>query len=167
MLLISKNMLSNCTNFVEEVSLLQSMGQKMGVIVDRTPKCHAEIAGEGIEYTWGHQKNYFHCQPLSVKRSKTDFRKLVTKCCSRELITKQLVRKFSKRARDYIIAYHAVENHGNKIKQLTSDKKGKGENKAEVDKSTVVKVERMKRAFKTHRCAMDFDTKFLKSEFSC
>ncbi len=24
-----------------------------GVVVDRTPKCHCKIAGEGIEYSWG------------------------------------------------------------------------------------------------------------------
>ena len=75
------------------------------------------------------------------------------------------MRKFSKRARDYIIAYHAVENHNNEIKELTLNKKGNAENTVVIDESTVVKVERMKREFKTHRCAMDFDTKFLKSDF--
>jgi hypothetical protein len=30
----------------------------MGVLVDRTPKCHCELAGEGIEYSWGCSKNY-------------------------------------------------------------------------------------------------------------
>ena len=100
-----------------------------------------------------------------MKRSKTEFRKLVRQCCSRELVTKELVRKFSKRARDYIIAYHAVENHENEINKLTMNKKGSAENTVIIDESTVVKVERMKQEFKTHRCAMDFDTKFLKSDF--
>ena len=160
-----KSILGNCTDLAEEECLLQSMGRKMGIIIDRTPKCHAEIAGEGIEYTWGFQKNHFRRQPISMKRSKTEFRKLVRKCCSRELVTKAIVRKFSKRARDYIIAYHTVENHNNEIKKLTLNKKGNAENTVVIDDSTVVKVERMKREFKTHRCAMDFDTKFLKSDF--
>ena len=45
-----KYLLSSCKDFEEEESLLQSMGRKMGVLVDRTPKCHCELAGEGIEY---------------------------------------------------------------------------------------------------------------------
>ena len=66
-----------------------------------------------------------------------------------KLVTKKLVRKFSKRARDYIIAYHAVENHENKIKKLMMEKKGKAENTIIIDDSTIVKVERMKQEFKT------------------
>ena len=137
----------------------------MGVAIDCIPKCHAEIAGEGIEYTWGYQKNHYRRQPLSMKRSKTEFRRLVSECCSRKQITKELVRKFSKRARDYIIAYHAVENHDKESTKLTSTNKGNVKGSVTPEESTVVKVERMKRAFKTHRCAMDFDTKFIKSEF--
>ena len=40
-------------DFQNEKTLLQLHGEKFGVTVDRTPKCHPEIAGEGIEYGWG------------------------------------------------------------------------------------------------------------------
>ena len=46
-----KKMLSSCTNFSEEEYLLQSMGRKLGVTINHTPKRHAEPDGEGIEYT--------------------------------------------------------------------------------------------------------------------
>ena len=46
-----KFLMSNCQDSEEEESLFQSMGRAMGVIVDRTPKCHCEVAGEGIEYS--------------------------------------------------------------------------------------------------------------------
>ena len=49
-----KNIVASCTDFAEEESLLQSMGRRMGVAIDRTPKCHAEITGEGIEYPLGY-----------------------------------------------------------------------------------------------------------------
>ena len=75
------------------------------------------------------------------------------------------MRKFSKRARDYIIAYHAVENHDKESTKLPSTNKGNVEGSVTPEESTVVKVERIKQAFKTHRCAMDFDTNFIKSEF--
>jgi hypothetical protein len=39
--------------------MLQSIGQILGVVVDRTPKCHCKIAGEGIEYSWGLAKNHY------------------------------------------------------------------------------------------------------------
>jgi hypothetical protein len=37
------------SDFLHELTLLQYYGQKLGVQVDRTPKCHPEMAGEGIE----------------------------------------------------------------------------------------------------------------------
>ena len=49
----------NCLDFEEEETLLQSMGKEMGVLVDRTPKCHCELAGEGIEYSWSCAKKIF------------------------------------------------------------------------------------------------------------
>jgi hypothetical protein len=46
-----KLLMANCVDFEEEESLLQANGREMGVIVDRTSKCHCELAREGIEYT--------------------------------------------------------------------------------------------------------------------
>jgi hypothetical protein len=46
-----KYLMANCTGFVEEESLLQSMGHQMGEIIDRTPKCHPDLVGEGIKYS--------------------------------------------------------------------------------------------------------------------
>jgi hypothetical protein len=65
-----KYLMANCTNFMEEESLLQSNGQKMGVIIDRTTKCHCELAGEGVEYSWACTKNEFRKKPIRQKKSK-------------------------------------------------------------------------------------------------
>ena len=51
--------MAGCMDFEEEETMLQYMGTKMGVVVDRSPKGHAEIAGEGIEYSWGCMKNHY------------------------------------------------------------------------------------------------------------
>ena len=164
-----KYLLSQCTDFAEEESLLQSMGRKMGVTIDQTPKCHEELAGEGIKYTWGYCKNHYRRMLLALKRSKTSFRKVVSDCCSREKVTKEVVRKFSKRARQYILAYYAVTNHADECKTLTENGNKKKDciiDLTGAEESTVVKVEQMKMAFKTHRCAMDFDADFIKSEFT-
>jgi hypothetical protein len=38
------------SDFVNEKTMLQHIGEKLGCFMDRTPKCHPEKAGEGIEY---------------------------------------------------------------------------------------------------------------------
>ena len=43
-------------DFLDEVTLLKYYAQQMGVCVDFTPKCHPEVAGEGIEYDLGYIK---------------------------------------------------------------------------------------------------------------
>jgi hypothetical protein len=156
-----KHLLSSCTDFEEEESLLQSMGRRMGVLVDRTPKCHCELAGEGIEYSWGCSKNYYRSLPLKEKKTKELFKTSVRKCLSREILTTNRVRSFSRRARQYILAYHALN-----LQQL-QQVSGKDDNIISMLQNeaqiTPAKIEHMVKEFKTHRCAMDFDGAFIKS----
>jgi hypothetical protein len=54
--------------------------------MDRTPKCHCELAGEGIEYAWGCAKNHYRRQPLKDKRARqgqlpSDSEKMLFKKC--------------------------------------------------------------------------------------
>ena len=65
--------------FQDEETLLQYHGRLLGVVVDRTPKCHPEITGMGIEYDWGASKLYYCCLRISDKRTKEKFRKSVKK----------------------------------------------------------------------------------------
>ena len=49
-----REMMRNCLNLIEEETLLQTSACKMverrdNILVDRTPKYHPEISGEGIE----------------------------------------------------------------------------------------------------------------------
>ena len=45
--------MSKQPDFLEEETLLQYYARELGVESDRSPKCHPEIAGEGIEFDWG------------------------------------------------------------------------------------------------------------------
>jgi hypothetical protein len=54
-----KHLMSSCTDFEEEETMLQSMATMICVQVDRSPKCHCEIAGEGIKYAWACAKNHY------------------------------------------------------------------------------------------------------------
>jgi hypothetical protein len=78
--------------------MLQYYGRLMGVVVDRTPKCHCELAGEGIKYSWAASKNKYRRFPVGAKKGKEQFRNLVSECLSRQVITTKLVRAFSWRA---------------------------------------------------------------------
>ncbi len=77
----------------------------MNALIDRTPKCHCELAGEGIEYSWGCAENEYHRQPLSAKKKKETFREMFRKSIAKDVLTKERVRLFSKRAREYMCAY--------------------------------------------------------------
>ena len=60
--------LSRCPDFQDELTKLQWVASQLGVIVERTPKCHPELAGEDIEYAWGFAKAYY--RSLSMKHKK-------------------------------------------------------------------------------------------------
>jgi hypothetical protein len=152
-----KLLLGNCIDFEEEESLLQSKGRLLGAKIDRTPKCHCELAGEGIEYSWGCAKNFFRQQPLKDKRKKENFRNTVRHCISEKVLTFERVRKFSRRAREYILAYHTL--HSQQQQQPPSS----ASSETDTHLITPMKIEALVKDFKTHRCALDFDKGFIKA----
>ena len=50
---------SECEDFVKEKGALQEIVESRGHILILFPKCHPELAGCGIEYSWGKSKQYF------------------------------------------------------------------------------------------------------------
>ena len=59
--------MTECADFKQEETALQYLGSQLGVTVRLTPKFHAELAGEGVEYSWAHAKAYYRRMPLSRK----------------------------------------------------------------------------------------------------
>ena len=58
-----RELMRKCQNFIEEETLLQTNACNMGerrdhIITDRTPKCHPQLYGEGIDHPWGCANNY-------------------------------------------------------------------------------------------------------------
>ena len=92
------------------------------------------------------------CQlyPLAPKRRKENFDKLVDKCISRETITKDLVRKFSGRARRYMLTYKSLEMRANSSAETEVE-----------SKMSLAKIESMTKIIKSHRAALDFDKNFI------
>ena len=60
-----KDMMADLPDFVEEKTLLQyhaesrSIEDGQQILLIRSPKCHPEVAGEGIEYDWGGAKKWY------------------------------------------------------------------------------------------------------------
>ena len=107
------HLMAECSDFKAEKSILQYIGDEYSVKVIFSPKYHCELAGEGIEYAWGFAKCLYRRIPLIKKKSLANFLKCVNYSLSRELMTKERIRRFSRRARRYISTYyifHVGEN---------------------------------------------------------
>ena len=144
-----------CADFVNEEGMLQTVGRELGVTVLLTPKCHAEIAGEGIEYLWACAKGAYRSLPLNPKKKKENFKASVRYALSNEVITVPRIRRFARRAHQYLIAYHALDSG-----QLSTEMQD------DCLKYGPVAVSKLIQSFKTHRCAMDFDFKFVMNELN-
>ena len=83
---------------------------------------------------------------------------LVLKCTSREVLMTEMIIKFSRRARSYMLSYKALEIVGEEGREEgTGDK---------VDISfdiTHKQIENMQKIIKSHRAALDFDRGFIAS----
>ena len=103
-----RHLMENCADFQEEETMLQTMARQMGLEVDHSPKCHCELAGEGIEYAWGCAKNYYRRLLLEKKKGRDNFIASVRESISRNNVTRLRVQKFVKRARRYMAGYHIL-----------------------------------------------------------
>jgi len=98
---------------------------------------------------------------LQSKKGKENFKEAVKKCISRDLLTTERIRKFSRHACQYICAYYKIYNEQKNREQQQQHQT------YQVDESTTpVKLEKLVKEFKTHRCAMDFDSSFCKVIFT-
>lgn len=147
-----RHLMGMCEDFLHEEGMMEYIGSKLGVEVMLTPKCHAEIAGEGVEYMWALAKGTYRSLALKEKKGKDNFVISVRKCLSEQVITTERIRKFSRRARQYLVAYHAIDT--GQVDEATQ---------AECSKYGPIAMEKLIGQFKTHRCAMDFDYKFVMS----
>jgi hypothetical protein len=90
-----RHLLAECSDFKNEETALQYLGSQLGVVVLLTPKFHAELAGEGVEYSWAHAKAFYRRMPLARKRGREKFKQLVKDCvCPVNVLTKERIEKF-------------------------------------------------------------------------
>ena len=131
--------LSNCPDFANEITALQEAFLRRGHICVMSPKGHPELAGVGIEYSWGKSKKFFRAHN---KQDMTGFNDLILRSMARAVLPLRSVRKFARKARAYAEAYRT----------------------GEVDGRSHVDVERMIKQFKAHRNAVDFHGKWISEQ---
>lgn len=156
-----RHILANCNDFKDEETALEYLGTQLGVTVTLTPKFHAELAGEGVEYSWAHSKSVYRRLPISQKKGRDNFKQLVRDCtCPETVLTKVRIEKFAARARAYICTYHHLEQQKQRAASQNSD------NNASPKQQELLfsQIERLSKALRGHRCALDFDLGFIHSE---
>ena len=106
-------MVSALPDFVREKTLLQYHAESRSktdgcqIMMIRSPKCHPEIAGEGIEYDWAAAKSFYRRLKKEDKDTKEKFTKRVQE--SLDSINLNARQSFSRRAREYMLAYDAIQ----------------------------------------------------------
>jgi hypothetical protein len=122
------------------------------VKVVRTPKCHSEIAGEGIEYNWGCGKGLYRRLPLSAKKTKIKFRESTKKSLDmNEVLTIRRRRLFSKRAREYMVAYSILDNNNSEEEVDNNNSNDNGKPEETKPQMTTYLIKKIVKQYKSHR----------------
>ena len=151
---------------------LAFIAEKLGVDIDFSPKCHPELAGEGIEYSWGFAKRMYRREWLwqdDKDRKRKDFFDLVRKVLSGKdngALNKERIRRMAGRARGYIVAYLMIEEQGAGSESSSSGSSSSdgasGGGEKGLSSVSFNMIEKMVKSYKTHRSALDFDFKFIR-----
>jgi hypothetical protein len=133
-----KHVLAEQPDFKNEPSAMEMQFAARGDVLLMSVKGHPEIAGKGIEYSWGCSKKYFRkindCKPTSLHEN-------IKKSMSENNLPLSRVRKFARKAREFARLYYEcrgtciVESHA--------------------------AVEGMYKKRKTHRSALDMFSNFV------
>mmetsp|Transcript_46989 Transcript_46989/g.123819 ORF Transcript_46989/g.123819 Transcript_46989/m.123819 type:complete len:759 (+) Transcript_46989:1223-3499(+) len=132
--------LSSCWDFAHEKTALQEYVESRGHILRMCVKGHPELAGVGIEYSWGRAKQKFR-RDVNDRVSGHLHRNIV-KCFSREpkFLPLSRIRKYARKTRAYRRAYRDGKSN------------------------SLASLEKLVKQYKQHRSAEVFDRKFVHDE---
>ena len=132
-------LMSQCEDFKNEKSAMEVVAEKLSLLhgikvqLLTTTKYHCEVAGDGIEYDWGYSKKTYRRIPLSDKKGKAKFVHCVKE--SLRSVSIGLARKFSAKARRYMLTYQVFDNAGD-----YEDFEAKGLSYQEIEKHVTAKT---------------------------
>ena len=139
-------MAAKLQDFKSELPWMCHVMAKLGARCVFTPKAHCELAGRGVEYIFGCSKVYFRQENAKLDNDKRVNQLETNIRASLNKITLATVRKCSRRAREYKLAY--LELDGDDAAVCHGPLK-------------MCDIEKMKRTFKSKRSASDQDFGFV------
>ena len=143
--------LANCQDFREELSALEELITSRGHILIKSPKCHPEIAGAGIEYSWGKSKMFYARNNHHTKTVKmNEFKDRVLAALSKEVLTMERIWAYERRTRDYCRLYSEVDE---KVAQKIIKRE-------DIDYTM---LEKQRKIFRSHRNIKEIERKFIDS----
>ena len=97
-------------DFMVETTLLQYHVAKLGATIEQSPKYYPEIVGEGVEYGWVLAKIDYSQLPISEKKSRDSFLKLIQKCTNntRTILNLERMRACSRQSHHCMALHKAV-----------------------------------------------------------
>jgi hypothetical protein len=164
---------------ISELTLLQYHASILGGQADHTPKCHPEIAGEGIEYLWAlATKVFYRGARIKQKRNRNVFYKLVKDClCQKNFLIIVRLRGSSRQACEYMLAYKTIKEVQQEVKEENKqlechvqDKRGSSPSSSQSSAKQSYTpfdmnhelIEKMIKTYKSHHNAAMFDVAFIK-----
>jgi hypothetical protein len=106
----------------------------------------------------GMRQGYYRRLPLKMKKGKDNFRESVKKSLDTQIVlTIARQRKFSRRAREYMLAYHTLDN----TEEVDENDLDDAEAKEKKPLMSAYLIEKIIKQYKCHRSAADFDTGFI------
>ena len=140
--------LEGCFDFANEKSALREILESRGHLLIQSPKGHPEIAGSGVEYSFGFCKRNFRrsINDGLAKNLETN----VQTCISAEHLPIDSKFRFERKTRDYLNGYREL------YKDPTLN----------AQEIRFIDIENMMKIRKTHRNILDIEYSFLTSEAS-
>lgn len=135
------NVLQALPNFKNERTALQHIVESRGHILMLSPKCHPEVAGVGIESSWGFSKQKFR-RVYNDEVPEHLHANIAKSMCTEKHLTIGRVRRFTRRTRDYCRAYRDLALRGVVAKSKDM-------------------IEKMRNKQKVHRNIIDMEPGFL------
>ena len=143
--------LSQCRDFCEERSSLEELVTSRGHILLISPKCHPEIAGAGIEYSWGKAKMFYARNNSNISTLKlAEFKSKIVEALDPKVLTMERIWAYERRTRDYCRLYTEID-------QKVSNQEIKRE---DVDYTM---LEKHRKLFKSHRNIKEIEREFIDS----
>ena len=139
-----EHVLSCLPDFKNERTALQHRVEKRGHILVLSPKFHPEVAGVGIEYSWGMSKLKFR-REINDEVAKNLHANILRCFCRKTILTLARVRRFARRTRDYCRAYLELEKSPGGAESKDS-------------------IEKMRKACKAHRNIIDMEPGFIDTQ---